>query len=235
MAIPSTLAPVQETEDLFSDPNQDVLKYPEWKTIYSREDTSTEVDLPHYLDYYRFELFKNNSLTREKEQDIQSYFADWYTGGEAVSDEEYQNIAAQSTAFAPNEKRNAQQVARVFGEDVAQNFSNFDEPTQTDYLNRAREALLASGDLAFATIMRDGRGIVKSGNYATQGITAERQFASGNDALDSFNNGDVDPRDMWQVTEGLAPSNISGKTIFQSSMDEKYLGEIGRASCRERV
>ena len=226
MAIPSTLAPVQETEDLFSDPNQDVLKYPEWKTIYSREGTSTEVDLPHYLDYYRFELFKNNSLTREKEQDIQSYFADWYTGGEAVSDEEYQNIAAQSTAFAPNEKRNAQQVARVFGEDVAQNFSNFDEPTQTDYLNRAREALLASGDLAFATIMRDGRGIVKSGNYATQGITAERQFASGNDALDSFNNGDVDPRDMWQVTEGLAPSNISGKTIFQSSMDEKYLGVI---------
>ena len=37
--------------------------YPQWKKINSEEDTSTEQDLPQYLDYYRTELFKKGELT----------------------------------------------------------------------------------------------------------------------------------------------------------------------------
>ena len=217
MATPTT-ALFEETEEVISDPQETILQYPDWKNQYSDAGIDTEIDLPYYMDYQRFELFKLNALTREKEQELQEYYVDWATGGQPVSDEEYLNIASQSTGYAPDKEREQQQVGDAFGNTVARDYLNQSPEEQAELRNKAREKLLRTQELPFATIVEDGIGRVKIGNYEAQGMTPGKQLNASNDALTAFTRGDINPRDMWQVTEGLAPSGKPGFTNFQERL-----------------
>lgn len=217
MATPTT-ALFEETEEVINDPQETILQYPDWKNQYSATGVDTEIDLPHYLDYQRFELFKLNALTREKEQELQEYYVDWSTDGQPVSDEEYLNIASQSTGYAPNKEREQQQVGDAFGNTVARDYLNQSPEEQAELRNKAREKLLRTQELPFATIVKDGIGRVEIGNYEAQGMTPGKQLNASNDALTAFNDGDINPRDLWQVTEGLAPSGKPGFTNFQERL-----------------
>ena len=195
--------------------------YPQWKQINSDEDLTTDQDLPQYLDYYRTELFKRGELTREKEADIQNYYVNWASNGEEVSDEDYAALANQSTAYQSGSLNDERIVNRVFPN---VDFAAIDTAKQNEYLNRAKKSLMASGELPFATILEGGRGTVQVGDYDVLGTSPDKKKLASQRALSAVTLGAVDPRDLWQVSEGLESTRVPGKTNFESDLDEEDLG-----------
>ena len=194
--------------------------YPQWKSIYSQEDLSTEQDLPSYLDYYRGELLKRGELTREKEIEIQNYYVNWASDGASLSQDEFDELASQSTAYLQGSEKEASLVSRVF---PTLDWGGLDVAQQNDYLNRSKRALLAAGELPFASLVEGGRGTVHVGNYDSLGTSQAQQNIAGTEALQAYYAGAIDPRDLWQVSEGLAPSAMPNKTKFQADLDERDL------------
>ena len=195
--------------------------YPQWKKINSEEDTSTEQDLPQYLDYYRTELFKKGELTRDREADIQNYYVNWASKGEDVSDVEFASLANQSTAYQSGNLNDERLVNKVFPN---VDFAAIDSAKQSEYLNRAKRSLLASGDLPFATVLEGGRGTVEVGDFESLGTSPDKKKQASNSALSAVAIGAVDPRDLWQVSEGLESTRIADKTNFEADLDDEDLG-----------
>ena len=198
-----------------------IYSYPQWKQINSDEDLTTDQDLPQYLDYYRTELFKRGELTREKEADIQNYYVNWASNGEEVSDQEYATLANQSTAYELGSLNDERIVNKVFPN---VDFAAIDTAKQNEYLNRAKKSLMASGELPFATILEGGRGTVQVGDYDVLGTSPEKKKLASQRALSAVTLGAVDPRDLWQVSEGLESTRVSNKTNFEADLDEEDLG-----------
>jgi len=194
--------------------------YPQWKAVYSEEDFATEQDLPSYLDYYRGELLKRGELTREKEVEIQNYYANWASNGDEISQEEFEELASQSTAYLQGSEKEAAIVSRIF---PALDWGGLNPAQQNDYLNRSKKALLSAGELPFASLVEGGRGTVQVGNYGSLGTSQDRQTRAGAEALQAYYAGAIDPRDLWQVSEGLSPSAMPNKTNFQADLDERDL------------
>ena len=213
----STLLP---TDAPVENPLGTYLTYPEWKQSNSTPVTSTDEDLPKYLDYYRLEALKRGELTQRKESEIQDYYVDWYTNGQNVSDEEYAKIANMSTGYVSGTNQEAALVSRVF---PFIDWADLDAAKQNDYLNRSKRALLHAGELPYATLVEGGMGVVHAGNYGTQGLSNDRKNESGNQALEAYHAGAIDPRDLWQVAEGLTDSGIPNKTKFQAAIDKRDL------------
>lgn len=195
--------------------------YPQWKKINSEEDTSTEQDLPQYLDYYRTELFKKGELTRDREADIQNYYVNWASKGEDVSDVEFASLANQSTAYQSGNLNDERLVNKVFPN---VDFAAIDSAKQSEYLNRSKRSLLASGDLPFATVLEGGRGTVEVGDFESLGTSPDKKKQASNNALSAVAIGAVDPRDLWQVSEGLESTRIANKTNFEADLDDEDLG-----------
>ena len=198
-----------------------IYSYPQWKQINSDEDLTTEQDLPQYLDYYRTELFKKGELTREKEADIQNYYVNWASNGEEVSDAEFAALANKSTAFQSGNLNDERIVNKVFPN---VDFAAIDEAKQNEYLNRAKRSLMASGQLPFATILEGGRGTVEVGDFESLGTTPEKKKLASERALSAVTLGAVDPRDLWQVSEGLESTRVPNKTNFEADLDAEDLG-----------
>jgi hypothetical protein len=198
-----------------------IYSYPQWKQINSDEDLTTEQDLPQYLDYYRTELFKKGELTREKEADIQNYYVNWASNGEEVSDAEFAALADKSTAFQSGNLNDERIVNKVFPN---VDFAAIDEAKQNEYLNRAKRSLMASGQLPFATILEGGRGTVEVGDFESLGTTPEKKKLASERALSAVTLGAVDPRDLWQVSEGLESTRVPNKTNFEADLDAEDLG-----------
>ena len=83
--------------------------------------------------------------------------------------------------------------------------------------------MLAAGELPFASLVEGGRGTVHVGNYDSLGTSQAQQNIAGTEALQAYYAGAIDPRDLWQVSEGLAPSAMPNKTKFQADLDERDL------------
>jgi len=196
------------------------LAYPEWKKTNSTPGTPTEEDLPNYLDYYRVESLKRGELTQQKESEIQDYYVDWYTGGKPVSDEEYGAIANMSTGYTLGTNQEAALVSRVF---PLVDWADLDNSKKNEYLNRSKKALLQAGELPFASLVEGDVGVVHIGNYGQQGTSTDNFTVSGNQALEAYHAGAIDPRDLWQVAEGLGESGIPNKTKFQADLDKRDL------------
>ena len=208
-----------------SEPSQlgSILTYPEWKESYSNISNTVEDDLPNYLDYYRGESFKRGELTRDKEAEIQSYYVDWFTGGDQVSDDEFFDIASNSTALKQGTQRQANFVSQVF---PSIDWASLDPQAQQDYLNRSKKALVNSGQLPFASIEEQGRGSVYAGNFDSSGTSESQKVKSSADALKAMYAGAIDPRDLWQVTEGLGESPITGRNRFQAMSDSEDIALV---------
>jgi hypothetical protein len=196
------------------------LSFPEWKEANSGPATSVEEDLPKYLDYYRVEALKRGELTQQKESEIQDYYVNWFTRGEPVSDEEYALIANQSTSYVPGSVQEASLVSSVFPNI---DWAALEPDKQQDYLNRSKRALLQSGSLPYASILEGDTGVIHIGNYDSQGTSPDKRTLASNEALESFFAGAVDPRDLWQISEGLDASGIPNKTKFQADIDRRDL------------
>jgi len=199
------------------------LAYPEWKKTNSTPGTPTQEDLPNYLDYYRVESLKRGELTQQKESEIQDYYVNWYTGGNPVSDEEYGAIANMSTGYAFGSNQEASLVSRVFPH---LDWAGLEDNKKNEYLNRSKKALLQSGEIPYASVLEGDMGVVHIGNYDNQGTTTDRLTASGNQALEAYHAGAIDPRDLWQVSEGLGESGIPNKTKFQADIDKRDLDTL---------
>jgi len=83
---------------------------------------------------------------------------------------------------------------------------------------------MASGELPFATILEGGRGTVQVGDYDVLGTSPDKKKLASQKALSAVTLGAVDPRDLWQVSEGLESTRVPGKTNFESDLDEEDLG-----------
>ena len=92
-------------------------------------------------------------------------------GGDQVSDDEFFDIASNSTALKQGTQRQANFVSQVF---PSIDWASLDPQAQQDYLNRSKKALVNSGQLPFASIEEQGRGSVYAGNFDSSG-TSESQ------------------------------------------------------------
>jgi hypothetical protein len=115
----------------------------------------------------------------------------------------------------------------VYGEEAADRFIASDYNTQLGMSNNAREALLGTGDISYATLIKNDVGFVRSGNYLDQSSEGAGRRASEKAAIEAYKSGYLDPRDMWQVNEGLNDSGFAGRTNFQARQDDELFAVLG--------
>ena len=216
MADPSTIdSPVDLSDPIYS--------FDDWNTQFSDESLSFEEKLPSYVDYLRTSFFKRGELTEEVETSLMEFYADQIVGDREVSDEEYQQIASNSSAFSNRSIDDDIELVRATqGEQAANLFlnSNFDQ--KLDASNKAREILLNTGDIPYATItMKEGFGVVRSGNYGQQDFEGAGRVQSERAAIEAVGRGVLDPRDLWQVSKGLESAGMGGRTNFQIRQDDE--------------
>ena len=223
----STLEPPAEVlpDTALLDP---IYSYDQWSPLFSDPSVTYTEDLPNYLDYLRVTYLERGELDKQKEIDIQQFYAEEIIGDSEVSDDEYRQIASQSTGYRYDPNRESNLVSSVYGADAANRFINSDYNTQLGMSNDAREALLATGDISYATLIKDDIGLVRSGNYLDQSAVGAGRLKSEKAAIEAYKSGYLDPRDMWQVNEGLNASGFAGLTNFQSRQDDELFAVLGR-------
>ena len=113
------------------------------------------------------------------------------------------------------------------------NFLNGSYGEKLNASNEARESLLATGDISYASLLQDNMGLVRSGNYSNQASVGGKRYKAEKDAIESYRKGFLDPRDMWQVNEGLKDSGVGGLTNFQARQDDELLAILGRTLSEE--
>ena len=222
----STLEPPAEAlpDTALLDP---IYSYDQWSSLFSDPSLTYTEDLPSYLDYLRVSFLERGELDKQKEIDIQEFYANEIIGDSEVTDEEYQRIASESTAYRFDPDRESRLVSSVYGTEAADRFIASDYNTQLGVSNDAREALLATGDISYATLIKNDVGLVRSGNYLEQSSDGAGRRASEKAAIESYKSGYLDPRDMWQVNEGLNDSGFAGLTNFQSRQDDELFAVLG--------
>ena len=222
----STLEPPAESlpDTALLDP---IYSYDQWSSLFSDPSLTYTEDLPGYLDYLRVSFLERGELDKQKEIDIQEFYANEIIGDAEVTDEEYQRIASESTAYRFDPDREYRLVSSVYGTEAADRFIASDYNTQLGMSNDAREALLATGDISYATLIKNDVGLVRSGNYLEQSSEGAGRRASEKAAIESYKSGYLDPRDMWQVNEGLNDSGFAGLTNFQSRQDDELFAVLG--------
>ena len=215
----STLEPpaekLQDTDLL--DP---IYSYDQWNSLFSDPSLTYTEDLPSYLDYLRVSFLERGELDKQKEIDIQEFYANEIIGDSEVTDEEYQKIASESTAYRFDPARESRLVSSVYGEEAADRFNGSDYTTQLGMSNKARETLLGTGDISYATLIKNDVGLVRSGNYLEQKFDGAGRRKAEKAAIEAYKSGYLDPRDMWQVNEGLNDSGFAGRTNFQARQDD---------------
>ena len=232
MAISSTIEPsADEQGNLLANP---IHSYDDWKVQYSNDDSQTfEEKLPSYVDYLRTSFFNRGELTKDVEISLQEFYADQIIGDKEVSDEEYYNTVAQSTSYNRTLDDDASLVRALRGDEAANQYLNSSDSEKLKASNEARESLLATGDISYASILQDDMGIVRSGNYSDQSTVGDKRFQAEKSAIDAYKKGYLDPRDLWQVSEGLNDSGVGGLTNFQARQDDELLAILGKTLSEE--
>ena len=227
MAVSSTIdQTADEQGNLLANP---IHSYDDWESQFSTDSSlDFEEKLPSYIDYLRTSFFERGELTKEVETSLQGFYADQIIGDRQVTDEEYYDIASRSTAFNRTLDDDASLIRALKGEEEAQNYLNSGTAAKLKASNEARESLLATGDIPFASLLQNNMGVVQSGNYLDQGTVGTKRYNAEKAALDSYKKGYLDPRDLWQVSEGLNDSGIGGLTKFQVRQDDELLAALGQ-------
>lgn len=227
MAVSSTIdQTADEQGNLLANP---IHSYDDWESQFSTDSSlDFEEKLPSYIDYLRTSFFERGELTKEVETSLQGFYADQIIGDRQVTDEEYYDIASRSTAFNRTLDDDAGLIRALKGEEEAQNYLNSGTAAKLKASNEARESLLATGDIPFASLLQNNMGVVQSGNYLDQGPVGTKRYNAEKAALDSYKKGYLDPRDLWQVSEGLNDSGIGGLTKFQVRQDDELLAALGQ-------
>ena len=232
MAVSSTIDPsADEQGNLLANP---IHSYDDWKSQFSNDDSQTfEEKLPSYIDYLRTSFFNRGELTKDVEISLQEFYADQIIGDKEVSDEEYYDTAAKSTAYNRTLDDDVDLVRALKGDGAANQFLNSSYGEKLKASNEARESLLATGDISYASLFHDNMGLVRSGNYADQAPVGDKRYRAEKAAIEAYKKGYLDPRDMWQVNEGLKDSGVGGLTNFQAREDDELLAILGKALSEE--
>ena len=205
-----------------------IYTYDQWSPLFSDPSVTYKEDLPNYLDYLRVTYLERGELDKQKEIDIQQFYAEEIIGDSEVSNEEYQKIASQSTGYRYDPDREANLVNIVYKGTQDDAYNAGDYAKKVELSNKARETLLATGDISYATLIKDDIGLVRSGNYHDQSSEGAGRLKSEKAAIEAYKSGYLDPRDMWQVNEGLNASGFSGRTKFQARQDDELTAVLGR-------
>ena len=91
-----------------------IYTYDQWSPLFSDPSVTYKEDLPNYLDYLRVTYLERGELDKQKEIDIQQFYAEEIIGDSEVSNEEYQKIASQSTGYRYDPDREANLVNIVY-------------------------------------------------------------------------------------------------------------------------